>query len=506
MFDRLFLVAGLLFSFGPFAKLRAQTWSPVGSGSGSAIYALEVFNGELYAGGTFTEIGDATSNYLAKWNGSTWGNVANLINFMAADGLYANDTALFIGDSGRVRFWNGSNLLNLTGVNSSSFNSSVYSLAHFQDTLYVGGFFSTPFARVAKWNGSAYESLTSGCSAQVSAITPYQDQLFIGGNFLTAGDSLVRHTALWNGSEWNRMGDGVNDDVFTRIIWRDTLYIGGRFTQANGQTASHVAKWNGSQWVRVGGILNDYVTSMAVYRDELYIGGAFTTPTHIAKLSGTTWVAVGGGCNDNVRTMDVFHDSLFVGGSFTTAGGVEALRIAKWHTPAPPMAAFTVEDATLCNDGCTTFLDASSNAPDTYTWSFSGGVPESSDLPSPTVCYPTIGSYPVSLTVTNSGGSSTVELDDVILVELCSGIHAVEAEARLRIAPNPAQDHVRIQWDTSLTNVRVTVRDVQGRVVDDRYCTGTSLELAIGQWVDGVYEVAVKGEGLSERVRLVVGG
>ena len=61
----------LLFSSLSIGALSAQTWAPVGSGTTSSVYALEVFNGELYAGGTFTQIGDATSNYIARWNGST---------------------------------------------------------------------------------------------------------------------------------------------------------------------------------------------------------------------------------------------------------------------------------------------------------------------------------------------------------------------------------------------------------------------------------------------------
>ncbi len=180
----------ILLSIGP---LSAQTWAPVSSGASSTVYALEPFGGELFVGGVFTEIGGVNTNYLARWDGSEWNAVGNLISYMSADGLYANDTALIIGDLGRVRYWNGVNMQYLTGSSSSSFNSSVYSFAGYNDRLYVGGFFSSPFARIAKWTGSGYESLTSGCSAQVSALTPFEGQLFVGGNFYTAGDSLVRH-------------------------------------------------------------------------------------------------------------------------------------------------------------------------------------------------------------------------------------------------------------------------------------------------------------------------
>lgn len=493
-------IASLLV-LGPLSfTLSAQTWEQVGSGASSTVYALEPFAGDLYAGGLFTEIGGVNTNYLARWNGSEWNSVNNLITYMSADGLYANDTALFIGDGGRVRFWNGTNMSNLTGNNSSSFNSTAYSLAHFQDTLYVGGFFSTPFARIAKWTGTGYESLTSGCSAQVSALTPFEGQLFVGGNFYTAGDSLVRHTALWNGSEWNRMGDGVNDDVFTQCMFQDTLYIGGRFTQANGLPASRVAKWNGSQWVKVGGTLNDYVTTMTIYHDQLYIGGAFTTPSYIARLYGNTWVPVGAGCNNKVQVMEVHNDSLFVGGEFTIAGGVPASRIAKWHLPQAPVANFTMGMNMICTNECTTFTDISPNGVTARTWSFTGGTPASSTDSVPTVCYALPGTYAVTLTVTNAGGSSSTS--EVIVVDVCSGI-ANSSTGHFSILPNPAQNQIELRRSTGdFAIVRIT--DSAGREVSQVSFIGERTTIDVSALSAGMYLVVVEMGTSRMQQRLVI--
>lgn len=444
--------------------LHAQTWHPVGSGASSSVYALEEFNGELYAGGLFTEIGGINTNYLARWNGSAWSPVANLINFMAADGLHANDTALFIGDSGRVRYWSGNALINLTGNNSSSFNSSVYSIAHYQDTLYCGGFFSSPFARVAKWNGTSYESLTSGCNAQVGVLTPFEDQLFVAGNFQLAGDSLVNRTALWNGQAWNRMGAGVNDDVFVHCFYQDTLYIGGRFTMANGQPASRVAKWNGSQWVRVGGTLNDFVTGMAVYHDDLYIGGNFTNPGHIARLQGNVWVPVGSGCNDRVMTLDVYNDTLFVGGEFTLAGGIAASRIAKWHLPARPVATFAAQNSTLCVNECNTFTDLSPNGVTTRLWQFPGGTPATSTDSVVTVCYNEPGTYAVTLSASNAGGTDAFTDASGVVVEVCTSLPAHHDGRDFSVWPNPSDGTFNVEW-RGQEPVRATLMNMIGQPV-----------------------------------------
>jgi hypothetical protein len=98
-------IFSLLFLVSIVTSLSAQTWEPVGSGASSTVYALEPFNGELWAGGLFTEIGGVDADRIARWNGTQWNQAFGLITFMAADGLYANDTALFIGDGGRVRFF-----------------------------------------------------------------------------------------------------------------------------------------------------------------------------------------------------------------------------------------------------------------------------------------------------------------------------------------------------------------------------------------------------------------
>ena len=106
----------ILLSIGP---LSAQTWEPVGSGASSTVYALEPFGGELFAGGVFTAIGGVNTDYLARWNGTAWSSIGNLAVYMAADGLYANDTQLFIGDGVRLLCWTGLDMVNITGASRS---------------------------------------------------------------------------------------------------------------------------------------------------------------------------------------------------------------------------------------------------------------------------------------------------------------------------------------------------------------------------------------------------
>jgi hypothetical protein len=501
---RLLNTLAALSLFSASSPLTAQTWSPVGEGCTSAVYALEVFNDELYVGGIFQQAGGLNTPNLARWNGGNWAPVANLITFLAADGFYANDTALFIGDAGRVRWWNGSTLSTIPGV----FNTALYSMTHFRDTLFAGGAFSSQagldYEHVARWTGSAWDSLTSGCNSQVTDLMPFDDQLFVAGNFTMAGDSLFNHVALWNGTAWNRMGNGVNDDVFTHCLFQDTLYIGGRFTQANGQPASRVAKWNGTQWVRVGGTLNDFVTAMKVYRDRLYIGGAFTNPGHIARLDGNTWVAVGGGCNDNVRTMEVYNDTLFVGGSFTTAGGEPASRIAKWYLPELPEVAIGLEEPTICAGQCVNPIDQSTNSPTTWIWGFPGGTPASSTLQAPEVCYPNAGVYPITLTVTNATGFNTTSID--LTVEVCAGLPSLAGPSGGLRVGDSVSGTLRLERTDGSAIGRVRLLDSAGRSFHDGRMNGTVGTLPIADLPAGIYLLLVGepgGEAVHRFVQLV---
>jgi PKD repeat protein len=73
-------------------------------------------------------------------------------------------------------------------------------------------------------------------------------------------------------------------------------------------------------------------------------------------------------------------------------------------TGLPPVALFSAANGTAGID----FFDLSANFPTSWSWSFPGGTPSSSNLENPTgIQYNTPGCYNVSLTVTNAFGSDT---------------------------------------------------------------------------------------------------
>lgn len=80
-----------------------------------------------------------------------------------------------------------------------------------------------------------------------------------------------------------------------------------------------------------------------------------------------------------------------------------------------PVALFSGSNA-ACIGSPITFLETSTNGPNTVQWFFPGGIPSSSTLPNPTVTYPNPGTYDVILIATNLGGTDTLVAQNFITV------------------------------------------------------------------------------------------
>ena len=72
-----------------------------------------------------------------------------------------------------------------------------------------------------------------------------------------------------------------------------------------------------------------------------------------------------------------------------------------------PTASFTTSASTVCVGQSVQLTSTSTGSPTSYAWTMTGGTPASSTSQNPTVTYSAAGTYTVSLTATNSGGSST---------------------------------------------------------------------------------------------------
>lgn len=101
----------------------------------------------------------------------------------------------------------------------------------------------------------------------------------------------------------------------------------------------------------------------------------------------------------------------------------------------PPVADFVSENQYIPVGESTIFTDLSTGVPETWDWTFEGGTPLTSNLQSPLpVYYDEPGIYEVSLTVTNSNGSSTETKTDYIYTG-----YAPEVDFSYDVVLNPSE-------------------------------------------------------------------
>ncbi|MEO7923397.1 MAG: PKD domain-containing protein [Chitinophagaceae bacterium] len=81
-----------------------------------------------------------------------------------------------------------------------------------------------------------------------------------------------------------------------------------------------------------------------------------------------------------------------------------------------PVADFTANAVNICVGQTIAFSNTSTDCQSTYAWTFAGGMPGSSSIKNPSVTYNSPGSFAVSLTVTNPGGSDTKLVNGYITV------------------------------------------------------------------------------------------
>ncbi|HEX5624962.1 MAG TPA: T9SS type A sorting domain-containing protein [Saprospiraceae bacterium] len=321
-------------------KWDGSKWSSIPSPDGflSNIHTIQEYHGELYAGGNF-EINSFGLDYsIAKWDGANWSRVDKL-----------------------------------EVATNEAIEGSVRALVVVNDRLFVAGGFTKAGDRypinIAEWDdrnqnwkilddGGANQGIHDG---SIQVLERSGKVLYAGGDFAVAGGVSAKRIAKWNGSNWESLGtgenNGLNGSVYCILVDNDDVYVGGYFSRAGTEASFHVAKWNGSKWspigIGVGGVAGAHVRALAKVGNYLYVGGYFSIvgdeenfslpANSIARfnLSTKRWETLGRGIEyifdipGRVYDMEVNGNRIFVGGEFFNADGqfyenVAVLTNNKW--------------------------------------------------------------------------------------------------------------------------------------------------------------------------------
>ncbi len=188
--------------FSDIEEWDGSSWRSLGPVSGN-ISSLLQYDGRLIASGDFTTIGGVEAQNIAQWDGTAWTPLG----------------------SGLANARNVSDL----GVHDGELVAAV-----------LGGF---PLGYVAVWDGVSWSFLPR-MNDRILALKSHEGSLFAGGLFTEAGGVVASRIARWDGSSWNPMGSGCDWAVMGFGSWKGVLYVGGNFNLAGGRPADCLALWD----------------------------------------------------------------------------------------------------------------------------------------------------------------------------------------------------------------------------------------------------------------------
>jgi len=360
------------------AKWDGLTWSALGAGlSGSQVSSLAVFNGAVYAGGTFTA-GLATN--IAVWNSSIWSPVGTGVS-ASVYRVFNNGTNLYVGGNflaaggmlaDAIASWDGANwsVIGIAGHMNGLANSA-HALTGDGTNLYAAGGSlnwagQTNLNLIARFDGTNWFPLGSGITGSgvisgpvgttILTLVLAGNNLYAGGYFTNAGGLAAPDIAMWNGTNWSALGSpgGVVASILVRT---DGVYAAGApFYNTTMYGSAFFSRWNGTSWQGVPINYPPFTDTAFYFADKsidmdalasigtnIYIGGRFSIGEYsnfpsgyvgcdnIMRFDGTNGWVMGTGLNSNVTSMAVLGTNLYVAGPFTNAGGVLARGIAMWN-------------------------------------------------------------------------------------------------------------------------------------------------------------------------------
>ncbi len=256
------MVGGYIESANGVPAAWIATWDGVkfkqmGSGFDGWVFALKIYNGQLYAGGQFSHSGATACAKIARWNGTDWEGVSGGVTaggFEGVEALEVHNGSLYA--SGIFQKAGNVDVKNIASSDGASWHDAGWpsagpgielkTMASFNGDLYVAGGFPKTIAgsvSIARWNGSAWTAVGGGLNGYVYTLRPINGFLLAGGNFNDAGN----HIAIWNGASWLGTwmnGAGMDNQVYSLYEFNGQLYVGGLFSNAGGTGVAKLARWN----------------------------------------------------------------------------------------------------------------------------------------------------------------------------------------------------------------------------------------------------------------------
>lgn len=277
----------------------------------------------LYIGGNFNFAGGVQTNGLAKWDGTSYSQLAGGVHTGSGpilptdltpfddgtgEALYIVGNFSFVDNGpflgGRFAKWDGTSLTQVPGGGSQLpteggryLSGAVTSAEVYDDgtgpALYLAGGFSLVDgntgtiigSKFAKWDGTELFPLGNGStngvgSAQVVDLLVFDDGS--GSKLYACGAASILGISRWDGSSW----EAISDDLFSSDGQSPSLQSIEVMDLGDGPTlytylGEYFIRWDGEHWYIVNygysgfGVVNTFTSAIEDGQPVLYTGGTF---------------------------------------------------------------------------------------------------------------------------------------------------------------------------------------------------------------------------------------
>ncbi len=331
------------------AQWDGITWSSLGDGFADEIYSYGdvntfcEYNGQLVAGGNFKNSGGETMRGVAAWDGTAWSQVGNGIS-SEVFALAVFEGELYAATYSPHYVGGLCGLLKLNGTYWTTLHTfagtyqKIFSMTVFDGRLILAGDFIEDepgvgmLNNIAAWDGTDLFALGDGTDLEINSMIVSEGQLIVGGEFTTAGSGAASYIAAWDGTAWAALGTGTTAEVRDLNLLSGQVIAAGYFHDSSlGVDRGHMI-WNGVSWdfLNIDPAVSSptSATQATIYNGQLVAFGDMELSDGrrmpIGTFDGSVWsqlsVCDGHGIPGMVNATTLYGDNLVAAGQFNFAG------------------------------------------------------------------------------------------------------------------------------------------------------------------------------------------
>jgi hypothetical protein len=176
------------------------------------IYCLDAFDGYLWAGGNFPQVGSEEALRLAYWDGASW---------TVPDGGAYGPVYVITGREFASELYFGGSFEAFYGISANN----------------IAGF----SAGTEEWFPLGSGLLGDPADAYVADIIWENGKMYVGGNFSVAGGNASSAFAVYNEAEgWENTASDLTGEIYDIVNYDNYLYAGGSFDSP----VQNIGKWS----------------------------------------------------------------------------------------------------------------------------------------------------------------------------------------------------------------------------------------------------------------------